>query len=152
MSKQLRVEVAKVPYRRLMPFNRYYIEKFDGLVLLHFGLLTPAGQLMDHYSCGCTQVELDNLKKSLMDYLGRTGSLGDAPPEWRPPIGMKPVDLCNYIGVCGNQYIAETTLNNMVAKELADLKPSQNTAIADTIVLLRSTLELQKHWIKDLYK
>jgi hypothetical protein len=152
MAKSIRVEPASSIYRRLMPFNRYSFERFDGFVVMHFGLVSPAGSLLDHYSCGSTQVELENLKKSLMEYLGKAGSLGEAPPEWHPPMGLKQVDVCNFIGVCGSPQIAETTLNNMVGKELADMKPSQNVLKADTIALLRSPLEVQKHWIKDLFK
>ncbi|MGO8669911.1 MAG: trigger factor family protein [Capsulimonadaceae bacterium] len=57
-----------------------------------------------------------------------------------------------HIGLCGNPEIAEITLNNMVGKELSELKSGQTTVRADTIALLRSSMELQKHWIKDLFK
>lgn len=152
MAKSIRVEMVTTGYRRLMPFNRYCIEKFDGLIIMHFGLLTPGANLLDYYSCGTTQVEMDNIKKSLMEYLGRAGTLGEAPPEWRPPLGTKPVDVCNHVSVCGNPQIAETTLNNIVGREFTELKPSQTSIRADTIALLRSPMELQKHWIKDLFK
>lgn len=136
----------------MMPFNRYSTERFDGFVVMHFGLLSPSGTLLDHYSCATTQLELENQKKSIMDYLGRTGSLGAAPAAWQPPMGLKQIDICNHIGLCGNPDIAEITLNNMVGKELSELKPGQTTVRADTIALLRSSMELQKHWIKDLFK
>lgn len=151
-AKTIRVETLRHGYRRSMPFNRYFIEKIDGFVVMHFGLLAPSGNLLDCYSCAISLVELENQKKSLMDYLGKIGALGEAPAMWQPPAGLKHVDLCNHIGLCGNSAIGEITLNNMVGREISEMKPNQTTVQADTISLLRSSLEIQKHWLKDLFK
>lgn len=152
MAKSIRIETAGHQYRRSMPFNRYSIEKTDGFVIMHFGLLAASGNLLDYYACAISQIELDNQKKPLMDYLGKTGALSDAPPNWQPPIGLKQIELCNHIALCGNAQIGEITLNNLVGRELAELKSNQTTIQADTVGLLRSPIELQKHWLKDLFK
>lgn len=62
------------------------------------------------------------------------------------------MDLCNHIGLCGNPDIGEITLNNLIGRELAEMKPGATTIQAEPVALLRSNMELQKHWIKDLFK
>jgi hypothetical protein len=151
-NRQYRVEISKNGYLRRMPFNRYSIERIDGMVIMHFGFMTPSGALLDNFICAITQVELENQKKSLMDYLGKTGALDDPPPAWQPPPGIHPIDLCNHIGLCGNPDIGEITLNNIVGRDLVEMKPQQITVVAEAIAILRSQMNIQKHWIKDIFK
>jgi hypothetical protein len=151
MAKFIRVETTGSAYRKTMPFNRYSFEKIDGFLVMQFGFLAPAGTLLDFYACAISEFELENQKKSIMEYLGKAGALGDGPPAWQPPIG-KSMDLCNHIGLCGSPKIGEITLNNMAARELSEVKPSHAIVKADTIALLRSSMEIHKHWLKDLYK
>jgi len=78
--KNVQLEYPRNGYRRLMPFNRFYVEQVDSIIIIHFGLLSASGLLLDRYSAGITQLELNGQKASLLEYLGRLGSIGEAPP------------------------------------------------------------------------
>jgi hypothetical protein len=128
------------------------MEPFDAFLLMHFGFIGASG-LIDHYTCAISLLELEVQKESLMEYLGKTGSLGDAPPPWQPPSRIQAIDLCNFIGVCGSPEIAEITLNNFVhriATEAASAG-SRRAIPVQPVALLRSSMTIHKHWIKMLY-
>lgn len=149
-TKSLRVETPPGGYRRLMTFNRYFVERIDCFVLMHFALVSPSGSLLDAYSCSISKMELESQKKSLMAYLGQAGALSDPPPQWQPPVSTRAIDVINHIGLCGNSEIGEITLNNIVGRVLAEAKASQVIKV-DPIALLRSSMSVHKHWIKDIY-
>jgi hypothetical protein len=153
MAKGLQISTPTTGYERLMPFNRIAVERFDSLVLMHFGLVVPAGTLRDHYSCGILEVDLQAQKDSLMEYLGRAGALGEAPEPWQSPNDGKEIDVCNFIGVCGNSEVAEITLNNFVARAVSDLAalPKDKVVPSQAVALLRSGTRIHKHWIRMLF-
>lgn len=151
MAKNIEIQIPQGGYRRLMIFNRIYVERVESFVLMHFGFIGKSGALLDSYCCGISILELEAQKKSLMDYLGQAGSLGDPPPEWQPTASETQIDVCNHVGLCGNPDLAEITLNNFVGRAVAEL-PSSRKITPDPVALLRSTLNLQKHWIKALYQ
>lgn len=135
-----------------MAFNRFELERLEELIVIHFGLVTPSGMLLDRYSAAIFKAELLAQKESVMDYLGKTGSLGDAPPGWQSPSIVSPIDLFNMISVSSNPFVAETTLNNIVARTIIDQRTGAHAVIpSEPVALLRSTLELQKHLIVQLY-
>lgn len=151
-AKTISFEMPREGYRRLMPFNRFYIERLDTIVVLHFALVNSSGLLLDRYSSAIYQIDLDMQKESLMEYLGKVGSLNDAPAVWQPPGGLFPVELFNNIGVTSNVNVAETTFNNIVVRAVTDLRQGKGGTIPiSPLALLRSTQELQKHLIKELY-
>jgi hypothetical protein len=153
MAKGLQITTATTGYERLMPFNRVAVERFDGLVLMHFGLVCPAGTLRDHYACGILELELQAQKDSLMEYLGRTGALDEAPEVWQSPKERTGIGVCNFIGVCGNKEVGEITLNNFVARATSEALtlPKDRTVMAQPVALLRSGMGIHKHWIRMLF-
>jgi hypothetical protein len=152
MAKTLEIQPPLVGYPRFVAFNRISIERVDIFVLMHFGLLGTSGGLLDSYSCAIPSLELELQRKSLMDYLGRSSSLGDPPPDWQAPATGRPIDLCNHIGLCGNPALGEITLNNFVGRAAAEIQGNRKTIAAQPVALLKSTMELQKHWINALFK
>ncbi len=151
MAKGLHIETPNEGYTRFVPFNRFAVERIDVFAVMHFGFLKDSA-LLDHYSCAITAAELEVLKESLMDYLGRTGPLGDAPPHWPGPGALtKHFGLCNFIGVCGGGEIAEITLNNFVSRAASTMATSGKTLRAQPIALLKSSIGVHKHWIRALY-
>jgi hypothetical protein len=133
-----------------MPFNRHFVERVDEFLVMHFGLIGSSGVLLDRYACAILKIELDVQRKSILDYLGQTGSLGDPPPTWQPPQGTFQIELCNQVGLCGNPEFGEITLNNIVGKALSEMQQSSGRLEPDAVALLRSSMERHKHWIKDL--
>ena len=151
-AKNVNFELPRSNYRRLMPFNRFFVEHIDSLVVVHFGLLSGSGVLLDRYSAAIFQHDLDGQKESLMDYLGKIGAIGDAPPQWQPPASQSPVELFNHLAVTSNPRVAETNLNNVVVYAANNLRNTTGgTMPMDPVVMLRSSREAQQHLIKELY-
>lgn len=135
-----------------MPFNRFSVERVESLVIIHFGLLNVGNILLDRFSASIFQKELDALKENLMEYLGKVGSLGDAPAQWQAPPVLTPVALFNHVGVTSNPSVAELCLNNIVVRGIHELRQTTGgTMQVDPIILLRSTQDLQKHLLRELY-
>jgi hypothetical protein len=150
--KNVQLEIPRHGYRRLMPFNRFFVERVDTIVILHFGLLNNSGLLLDRYSAAISQRELDGQKPSLMEYLGKLGSLGEAPPAWQPPAGPSSIELFNFVLVSSNSEVAELGLNNVVVRAVNDLRQTTGGKVpAEPIALLRCTQETMKHLIRELY-
>lgn len=148
-QKSVRIEVPKSGYRRLMAFNRFYIESVDGFLIMHFALLNTSGVLHDRYACTISKAELSFQKESFMNYLGKVGTLGDPPPAWQPTPSIAPIDFCNYFGLIGNSDFAEINLCNVSARTASEAKPNAQIS-ADAIALLRCSLEVQTHWLKGI--
>src|ERR1041385_7725752 len=138
-TKSLRFDFPKDSYRRLMPFNRFSVERVDPLVIIHFGLINNSGVLLDRYSTCIFKMELEALKENLMEYLGKLGSLGEPPPAWQPASGLGPIEVFNHVGVTSNVSVAETTLNNIVVRGLYETRQTGGIYPVDAVALLRST-------------
>ena len=153
-------------FRRYMPFNRFSIEKADGFVQIHLGLVNKASTLVDSYSAAISELELFLLRKSTMDYLGRQGNLLEEPPTWQPPAGGK-MELVNHIQMAHHGPMAETSFYVysywsalQEGRRLAAMKEGkegkeraeQSGVIAEGLALLRSPLGVQQHLIRLLFK
>ena len=150
-------------FRRYMPFNRFSIEKADGFVQIHLGLVNKASALVDSFSAAISELELFLLRKSTMDYLGRQGNLMDEPPAWQPPAGGK-MELVNHIQMAHHGQMAETSFYVysywsalQEGRRLAAMKEGkegaeQSGVIAEGLALLRSPLGVQQHLIRLLFK
>jgi hypothetical protein len=150
--KQVQIETPRGGYRRSMPFNRFYVERVDTFVIIHFGLVSHSGLVIDRYSACVCQLELNGQKESLMEYLGKLGSLGDAPPPWQPPATPATVELFNHALITSNPEVAELGLTNILVRAVNDLRQSTGGKVpAEPVALLRSTQETVKHLIRALY-
>src|SRR5258708_3057537 len=94
----VQITLPTAGFRRSMFFNRFAVERKDGFVLIHFGLVNNANVTVDSYSTVISELELSNQKKTTMDYLGRQGSLGEEPPAWQPPSG-KTTELASHLAL-----------------------------------------------------
>jgi hypothetical protein len=132
-------------------------------VQIHFGLVNKASALVDSYSTAISELELAQLKRAMMDYLGRQGALLDAPPLWQAP-ALTRVELANHLVMAHHGQIAETVLYSFSfwsaleeAKKLATVKEAKKQGgmelgvIAEGMALLRSPLRAQQHLIRLLY-
>ena len=75
-QKEVRLEI-RLPqsgYPKTMFFNRLQVEREEGFCLIHFGLVSKSGLLLDSYSCVLPQQALVQNQKSLLEYLARIGS------------------------------------------------------------------------------
>lgn len=136
-----------------MYFNRFAVERDEGFVQVHFGLVNKTNGLADCYSTAISELELLALKKTSMDYLGGQGTLLDAPPPWQPPVATR-MELANHMVMARHGPIAEIAFYSfsfwaalMEAKKGKDVAP----VMAEPIALLRSPLAVQQHLIRLLF-
>ena len=116
-GKNITFEFPLNGFERLMPFNRFAIERIDSIVVAHFGFLNSSGFLLDCYSTAIFTPDLQMQKESIMSYLGQLGSLGEAPPTWQPPTGLaRHVTLFNHIGVGSSKETGEIALSNLAVR------------------------------------
>ena len=73
-QKEIKLEIGLPPsgFSKSMYFNRFRIEREDGLCFVQFGLVSASG-LLDSYSCILPKEVLTQNQKSLLDYLNRIG-------------------------------------------------------------------------------
>src|SRR6267142_3301298 len=81
----LGIALPTAGFRRFMFFNRFAVEREEGFVHVHFGLITKASSLADAYSTAISELELSMMRPEMMSFLGSSGPLLEAPPPWQPP-------------------------------------------------------------------
>lgn len=146
-----------------MFFNRFAIEREDSFVLVHFGYVNKAGTLVDSYSTAISELEVALLRKTTMEYLGKQGTLLEAPPTWQAPASAR-IELANHIVMAHHGRIAETVLYSFshwsaleeakkraLAREPKKSPDLQLGVIAEGMALLRSPLNVQQHLIRLLF-
>jgi hypothetical protein len=146
-----------------MLFNRYAVEREDSFVLLHFGFVNKAGTLVDTYSTAISELEVEHLRRTMMEYLGRQGTLLEPPPMWHAAASTR-IDLSNHIVMAHHGKVAETVLYSFshwsaleearkraVAQSAKKGQEMQLGVMAEGMALLRSPLNVQQHLIRLLF-
>lgn len=156
MPEQASVAMAlpTTGFRRFMFFNRFAVEREEGFVQIHLGMVNKAGTLADSYSAVMAEAELGRLRKSTMEYLGRQGALLEAPPPWQAPAATK-VELANHFVMAQYGQVTETifyAFSHWSALNAAKQDSTPPTGvIAEGMALLRSPLRVQQHLIRLLF-
>lgn len=144
-----------------MFFNRFAVEREEGFVRISFGNVNKASVLLDSYATVISELELEPLRQSTMDYLGSQGTLLDPPSLWQPTSPM-PTDLANHFVMARHGPIAETSLYSFsfwsalqATHHAAGPQPAklagQPDLLAEPMALLRSPLAAQQHLIRLLF-
>ncbi len=150
----LQITLPTTGFKRSMLFNRFAVEREDGFVLIHFGLVSKQNAQVDSYSAAISELELLNQKKTTMDYLGRQGTLGEEPPSWQPPTEKK-IELVNHIVMAHHGPIAETAFFGFSFwSAMMESRKNKSDAVmtAEPIAVLRSPLVVQQHLIRLLFQ
>jgi hypothetical protein len=138
-----------------MYFNRFRIEREEGLCLVQFGLVSASGPL-DGYSCILPKEVLTQNQKSLLDYLSRIGRPAEnSPAAWKGAAVEKQTEVADIITMAFRGDMAETCLylfSLTAASRLRKTSTGAESIAAQPLVLLRSTAELQKQLIIALYE
>ena len=141
--------------RKTMFFNRLRVEHEDGFCVLHFGLVSKTGLLLDYYSCVLPRQTLEQNQNPLLEYLGRIGSPKEKSPlAWQVvPSGQTP-DVADIINMAFRGDMAETCfcVFSLTAATRQRRAPSGDTLEAQALALLRSSVEMQKQLIAALYE
>jgi hypothetical protein len=156
-QKEVRVEVRlpKTGFGRTMFFNRFRVDHEKDFCLVHFGLMSGSGMLVEQYCVFFSRETLERHKKALVPYLERIGLPKEtAPPAWQGPLAVDKVDVVDIVNVAFRGDVAEIALCivslNAVAMQ-ARSKPTEALE-AQPVALLRSTLETQKQLLVALYE
>ena len=138
--------------------NRLSIERDEGFVVAHFGLLSRAGVLLDRLSCVFPHYILEAQKGNLVEYSDKIGTPKKKAPAWTPPPwtedkGTLPV--IDFLHVSYGDEHAEICFWSYSEGYVADLAASdaKEKVIAPWgIALLRCGLDLQREFLLGLYE
>lgn len=137
-----------------MFFNRLQVEREDGFCVAHFGLVSKSGLLLDSYSCVLSQHTLAQNQNPLLEYLAR---IGQSKPKKAQPWQMAPsrekTEVADIINMSFRDETAETCLSvfSMTAATRQRRSSSSDTLEAQPLVLLRSSVDMQKQLIESFY-
>lgn len=155
--KDTRVEI-RLPqsgYAKLMYFNRLRVEHEHGFCILHFGLVSKAGLLLDYYTCVLPEQALQQNQKPLLDYLGRIGTPKEkSPVAWQSIPTGQAADVADIVSMAFRDDMAETCfcVFSLTAAALQRRTSAGASFEAQALALLRSTVEMQKQLIAALYE
>jgi hypothetical protein len=152
-GKVVNVKIPRSGFPRSMFFNRFRVEKMDGVVLLYFGLHVPSVGLADHYCCVISEAAVLSQRDSYMSYLEKIGRAKEPATPWQSSTQGK-TEIADTINMAHGQGIGEIILAlfsqwglNMTGREKAP-DPSID---AQPVALLRSDIEVQRQLIEALY-
>jgi hypothetical protein len=155
-QKEIKVEIGLPPsgFPKTMLFNRFRIEREEGLRLVQFGLVS-ASALLDSYSCVLPREMLKRNQKSLLEYLNRIGRPAASPAPWKGAAVEKQVDVADIVAMSFRDEMAETcfyVFSFCAASRLGKAEAGGDSMPAQPLVLLRCEVELQKQFIAGLYE
>lgn len=138
-----------------MFFNRLQVEREDSFSLVHFGLVSKSGLLLDSYSCVLPQQSLVQNKNHLLEYLGLIGqSTQKNPQPWQGGKSGAETSIADILGMSFRADMAETCLYviSITAAAMRQGRTSSSDSLeAQPLALLRSSVEMQRHFIEGLY-
>lgn len=98
-QKEIKLEIGLSPtgFPKTMYFNRFRIEREEGLCLVQFGFVSASG-LLDSYSCVLPKEALTQNQKVLLDYLNRIGRPAEnSPLAWKGAPVEKQTEVADII-------------------------------------------------------
>jgi len=117
--------------------------------LLHFGLVTEAGDLLESHSCILDKLVIVNSKKSWLEYLGKIGQLPEREFDfdWQPPVSrVGHVPSSNICQIARTGDMAEIRFYTYSMGYLIDkgkgTTEKEQTITAQPLGLFRSKLDL----------
>lgn len=161
-QKEIKLEIGlpQGPFPRQLYFNRFKVEREGEVSLVQFGLYV-ATELVDSYACVLPSETLRQNKKTLLEYLSRTGRpQTDVGAKWKGVSGGHRTDVADFISMAYRGESAEIclycfSLSAATRNKRAGADKAGQTSeplIAQPLVLLRCAPELQKQLIETLYE
>lgn len=151
---KLEIGLPQGGFPKAMFFNRFRVERDADFCLVQFGLVV-ASDLVDGYSCLLPSDTLRQNKQTLLDYLNRIGRAEKSTDSsWKGLSGERRADVADVITMAFRGEMAETCLFVFSLTAATRSKKTAGTAealVAQPLVLLRSSGELQKQLIEALY-
>jgi len=155
LEKQLEVTrgIPENEYPRVVFFNRLKVESEHGFRLVHFGLILKSGVMASYFPCVIDDQAVEENEARLVSYLERIGHPKSKLEVWHPAAPSVDAGFTDSIGMASRGEVAEISLciysvSAALHKRSGDGKVSLK---AQPVALLRSNLELHRHFIKALY-
>lgn len=154
--KEIRLEI-RLPqsgYAKTMLFNRFRVEREEGFCVVHFGLVSKGGLLLDYYSCVLPRRTLEENHGRLLDYLERIGPAKEKLTAWQGAVAGQTPHVADTVSMAFTGDTAETCFGvfSLVAAFVPRGVASDGLHEAQGLALLRSSLEMQKQLIRALYE
>jgi hypothetical protein len=151
---KLEISLPQGGFPKVMYFNRFRVDRDPEFKLVQFGLIVDT-DLVDGYSSILPNDALRQNEKSLLDYLNRIGRAAEnADGSWKGLTGECHASVADIITMAHRGGVAETGLfifSLSAATRLHKAGAANETILAQPLVLLRSSAELQKQLIQSLY-
>lgn len=148
--------------------NRFAIQREDGFLLVHFGLVSKKDVLLDRLTCLFPESTLISLKENLVRYSENIGTPKKEVPAWVAPAWVeadtKSLPVVDFVHLCNwNDAYAEICFWNYSQAYAADLtalgskrddkKDGKSDGIHPWgIALLRCGIDLQRAFLEQLYE
>jgi len=142
-------------FRVVLYFNRFGIEDLGGQVLVHFGLVSIAGEVLGAYSALLTRTFLVANRSTWLEYLGKIGSSPEKPLDlsWRPPVSkIAGVEFVNVMRIGRSGTDAELRLYCVSMIAVIDKGDKSGELSAQPLALLQTSLEQQQLLLLALLK
>jgi hypothetical protein len=155
---QVPVEMPESGFPVIFYFNRFGIEDLGGPILVHFGFVSIAGEVLGAYSALLTRTFLVANRSTWLEYLGKIGSSPEKPLDlsWRPPVSrIAGVEFVNAMRIGRSGTDAEFRLycTSMIAViDRQGDKSGEKPLLAQPLALLQTSLEQQQLLLLALVK
>jgi len=139
-----------------MYFNRFRIEKLDGMSVMYFGLVIPSTGLADYYCCAMSDAGLKGQCEILLAYLERIGRPKQGATAWQGTIPSQHkidvADMINMANHSGTSEIVFAVYSLWAATTAARTSATEHQQLdGQPLALLRCETELQQQFIEALY-
>jgi len=139
--------------------NRYAIEREEGFVLAHFGLVNHANVLIDRLTVVFSDNTLESLKENLVKYSDEAGEPKKEIPKWVPPVRdskeISYIPVVDFLHLCNwNDTNAEMCFWSYSQGQMSDLSRmggKNEFMVPWGIALLRCPVDLQRAFLIELY-
>ena len=153
---QIPVDMPASGFRVVLYFNRFGIEDLGGPILVHFGFVSIAGEVLGAYSALLTRTFLVANRSTWLEYLGKIGSSPEKPLDlsWRPPVSrIAGVEFVNAMRIGKSGTDGELRLYCVSMIAVIDRQSSTSGELpAQPLALLQTSLEQQQLLLLALVK
>jgi hypothetical protein len=153
---QIPVDMPAFGFRVVLYFNRFGIEDLGGQVLVHFGFVSIAGEVLGAYSALLTRTFLVANRSTWLEYLGKIGSSPEKPLDlsWRPPVSkIAGVEFVNVMRIGRSGTDAKLRLYCVSLIAVIDRQGDKSGELSSQpLALLQTSLEQQQLLLLALLK
>ena len=138
-----------------MYFNRFQAEREKDFMILHFGLVSETGMLLDQCHILIHRQAVERHKVSLITYLGQIGQPKESPTKpWQSRMATDRPELVDGVSMAYSGDLSETAFwfFSMHAASVRARMKTAEPVTAQPVVLLRSPLETQRQLIATMYE